>query len=115
MITSTKQTKSSQGVDQNQVNEHLRTAILEKKTAQVEAWSQQIETLQESLQHVASDLCHGTEQRLEDLTEARNRARDQLHQLQQATQESWSSMLQQSDEVFQDLAERFHAFTQKQG
>ena len=41
-------------VDQGQVNEQLRTAILDKKQVQIEAWSKQVETLQAGLQDAAA-------------------------------------------------------------
>lgn len=108
------QTTTRNHVDQSQVDERLRKAILDKKQAQIEAWSRQIEQLQEGLQNVTSSLRSETEKRLLDLTEARDRAIKHLDQLQQSTHETWASILQQSDEVFQDLAERFHAMAQDQ-
>jgi ElaB/YqjD/DUF883 family membrane-anchored ribosome-binding protein len=101
-------------VDQSQVNEQLRKAILDKKQAQVEAWSKEIEKLQASLQDVADNVRNESAKRVADLTEARDKAREQLDRLQQSTQETWGSILQQSDEVFQDLAEHFHAMAQNQ-
>ncbi|MCP9801211.1 hypothetical protein [Synechococcus sp. RedBA-s] len=41
-------------VDQGQVNEQLMAAILDKKQAQVEASSKQIQTLQAGLQDAAA-------------------------------------------------------------
>ncbi|QNI69698.1 hypothetical protein [Cyanobium sp. NS01] len=97
-------------VDQTLANEQLRQAILDKKQAQIEAWSAQIEQLQQGMQSVAENLRDETEKRLEELRQARGQARAQLESLQQATQDSWDSLLQKSDHFFQDLAERFHAF-----
>lgn len=107
-------TTTRSDLDQTQVNEQLRKAVLEKKQAQVEAWSMQIERLQEGLKDAAANVREETEKRVADLTEARDRASEQLVRLQQSTQDTWSSLLQQSDAVFQDLAERFHAFTEGQ-
>ncbi|NQV09823.1 MAG: hypothetical protein HQ527_01445 [Cyanobacteria bacterium] len=107
-------TTTRSDVDQTQVNEQLRKAVLEKKQAQVEAWSMQIEKLQEGLKDAAANVRDETEKRVADLTEARDQASEQLAQLQQSTQETWASILEQSDEVFRDLAERFHAFTEGQ-
>ncbi|WP_322775192.1 hypothetical protein [Synechococcus sp. CBW1107] len=101
-------------VDQSQVDERLRKAILDKKKAQIEAWSRQIEQLQEGLQNVTSSLRSQTDERLSDLTEARDQAVKHLDQLQQSSQETWASILQQSDKVFQDVVERLHAMAQDQ-
>lgn len=107
-------TTNRSDVDQSQVNEQLRTAILDKKQAQVEAWSKQIETLRAGLQDAAATMRNETEKRVADLTEARDQASEQLVRLQNSTQETWASILQQSDELFQDLAERFHFFVDAQ-
>ena len=108
------QTTTKNHVDQSQVDERLRKAILDKKKAQIEAWSRQIEQLQEGLQNVTASLRSQTEERLSDLTEARDQAVKHLDQLQQSSQETWASILQQSDKVFQDVAERLHAMAQDQ-
>lgn len=107
-------TTNRSDVDQSQVNEQLRTAILDKKQAQVEAWSKQIETLRAGLQDAAATMRNETEKRVAELTEARDQASEQLVRLQNSTQETWASILQQSDELFQDLAERFHSFVDAQ-
>jgi DNA anti-recombination protein RmuC len=107
-------TNTRSDVDQSQVNEQLRAAILDKKQAQVEAWSKQIETLRAGLQDAAATVRNETEKRVADLTEARDQASEQLVRLQSSTQETWASILQQSDELFQDLAARFHAFADAQ-
>jgi phage host-nuclease inhibitor protein Gam len=101
-------------VDQQRANEQLRQAILDKKQAQIEAWSAQIEQMQQSLQSVADSVRDETEKRLAELRKARDQARVQLEGLQQATQDSWESLLQQSDNFFQDLSMRFHEFVTKQ-
>jgi predicted nucleic acid-binding Zn-ribbon protein len=101
-------------VDQQRANEQLRQAILDKKQAQIEAWSAQIEQMQQSLQSVAEGVRGETEKRLAELRQARDQARVQLENLQQATQDTWDSLLQQSDSFFQDLARRFHEFVSKQ-
>lgn len=114
MTNTISQPTTRDDVDQSQVNEQLRKAILDKKQAQVEAWSKEIEKLQASLANVADNVRNETAKRVADLTEARDKAREQFNRLQQSTQETWGSILQQSDEVFQDLAERFHAMAQDQ-
>ncbi|CAK6690551.1 hypothetical protein [Synechococcus sp. CBW1107] len=97
-------------VDQQLANEELRQAILDKKEAQIEAWSAQIAKMQQGLQTVAEGVRDETEKRLAELLQARDQARVQLESLQKATQDSWDSLLQQSDTFFQDLAKRFHEF-----
>lgn len=107
-------TVTKNDLDQRQADEQLRKAILEKRQAQIDAWSRQVETLQEGLKDGASNVRQATDKHLDDLSAAVDQARRQLDALQQATQDTWSSMLKQSDDVFQGLADRFHAFTQDQ-
>jgi septal ring factor EnvC (AmiA/AmiB activator) len=110
MTTSNPAPAADSSIDQSQVNQQLRDAIVAKKEAQIEAWNRQIEKLQQDLQSVAGDVRAATEQRLAELREARDRAQAQLERLRQATRESWQEILRQSDELFQDLARRFHEF-----
>lgn len=63
-------------------NEQLRQAILDKKQAQIAAWSAQIEQVQQSLNNVAESVRDETEKHLAEL--------------QQATQDSSTSLLEQS-------------------
>ncbi|MCP9928091.1 hypothetical protein KBY90_09405 [Cyanobium sp. CH-040] len=91
-------------------NEQLRQAILDKKEAQIQAWSAQIEQVQQSLNSVAESVRDETGKRLAELRQARDQARAQLDTLQQASQDSWASLLQQSDGFFQELSRHFHEF-----
>ena len=105
---------TSSEVDQRRANEQLRQAILDKKQAQIEAWSAQIDEMQQRLQSAAESVRGETEKRLAELRQARDQANVQLESLQKATQDSWESLLQQSDTFFQELAGRFHEFVSKQ-
>lgn len=99
--------------DQERANAQLKEAVLNKKRVQIEAWSAQIEQLQEGLSGLADGVRNTTRQRLDDLNNARNQATAQLEQLQQSSQENWDTLLQQSDAFFHDLADRFHRFASK--
>ncbi len=99
--------------DQDRANAQLKEAVLNKKRVQIEAWSAQIEQLQEGLSGLADSMRSTTRQRLDDLSNARNQATAQLEQLQQSSQENWDALLQQSDAFFHDLADRFHRFASK--
>lgn len=112
--TNTPMPTTSTAVDQQRANEQLRQAILAKKQAQIQAWSAQIEQMQQGLKSVADSVRNETEKRLAELSHARDQARVQLESLQQATQESWESLLQQTDSVFQDISRRFHEFVSEQ-
>lgn len=103
---------TSSGQDQSQVDERLRQAILDKKEAQIEAWTMQIEQLREHLKDVAANVRQETEQRLSDLVAARDRALTRLEQLKQSTQQSWAEVLSHTDAAFQELADRFHSFAE---
>lgn len=98
---------------QSQVDERLRQAILDKKQAQIEAWSRQIEQLQKTLQSVSSELRVETEKRVIELSEARDQAFTQVESLRRATQENWETLLMQTDHLLQDLATRFHEFVER--
>ena len=108
--THTPMATSRSEVDQQRADEQLREAILAKKQAQLQAWSAQIEQMQQGLLSMAENLRGETGKRLAELRQART----QLERLQQATQESWESLLQESDSFFQDVARRFHAFVSRQ-
>ncbi len=99
--------------DQDRANAQLKEAVLNKKRVQIEAWSAQIEQLQEGMSGLADSMRSTTRQRLDDLSNARNQATAQLEQLQQSSQENWDALLQQSDAFFHDLAVRFHRFASK--
>lgn len=96
-----------------QVDERLRQAILDKKQAQIKAWSRQIEHLQQALQTVSSELRFETEKRLIEMTDAQNQAFAQVESLKRATQEKWDMLLIQTDHLLQDLATRFHEFVER--
>lgn len=102
------------GTEKRDVDERLRQAILDKKQAQIEAWTIQIEQLRERLQTVAGDVRSETEQHLNDLIAAKDQAIVKLEQLKKSTQQTWADVLSQTDEAFQNLADRFHRFAQKQ-
>ena len=72
MTNTTQRPIGNQVEGQSQVDERLRQAILDKKQAQIEAWSQQIEQLQQALQSVSSELRVETEKRVIELTEPRS-------------------------------------------
>lgn len=110
MTTTTKPTTSASRDDQNHANAQLKEAVLNKKRVQIEAWSAQIEQLQQGMSGLADSVRRITRQRLDELINARNQATAQLDQLQQSSQGNWDSLLQQSDAFFQDLADRFHRF-----
>ena len=112
--THTPMATSRSEVDQQRADEQLREAILAKKQAQLQTWSAQIEQMQQGLLSMAENLRGETGKRLAELRQARDQARTQLERLQQATQESWESLLQESDSFFQDVARRFHAFVSRQ-
>ncbi len=113
--TQTPMPTTNSEVDQQRANEQLRQAILDKKNAQIEAWSAQVEQMQQNLDSAAESVRGESEKRLAELRQARDQARVQLEGLQQATLESWETLLQQSDNFFQDLSSRFHEFVMKQG
>ncbi|MFO7629560.1 MAG: hypothetical protein R6W06_08620 [Prochlorococcaceae cyanobacterium] len=113
MTNTTERPSSNQAEGQSQVDERLRQAILDKKQAQIKAWSQQIEHLQQTLQTVSSELRFETEKRVIELTDARNQAFAQVESLKRATQENWDTLLMQTDHLFQDLATRFHEFVER--
>ncbi len=112
--TNTTMQASRSELDQRLADEQLRQAILDKKQAQIEAWSAQIDQLQQGLQNAAESVRTETEKRLAELRQARDQAQVQLESLQQATKDSWDSLLQHSDSFFQDLAGRFHEFVSSQ-
>ena len=103
---------SNQAEGQSQVDERLRQAILDKKQAQTNAWSQQIEHLDQTLQYVSSELRVETGNRVIELTNARDQALAQVENLKWASQENWHALLMQTDHLFQDLATRFHEFVE---
>ncbi len=113
MTNTTQRPISNQVEGQSQVDEHLRQAILDKKQAQIKAWSQQIEHLQQTLQNVSSELRVETEKRVIELTDARDQAFAQVESLKRATHENWHTLLMQTDHLFQDLATRFHEFVER--
>lgn len=113
MTTTTQQTSTSNVGDQSQVDAQLKQAIVDKKNAQIQAWSQQINQLQQAMQSVSSELRSESEQKISDLTAARDQAVTQVHNLQQATQDNWEALLKQTDQLFQGLADRFHGFVDK--
>ncbi|EAQ74779.1 hypothetical protein [Synechococcus sp. WH 5701] len=113
MTNTTQRPFGNQVEGQSQVDERLRQAILDKKQAQIEAWSQQIEKLQQALQSVSSELRVETEKRVIELTEARDQAFAQVESLRRATQENWETLLIQTDHLLQDLATRFHEFVEQ--
>jgi glycyl-tRNA synthetase beta subunit len=113
MTNTTQRPISGQVEGQGQVDQRLRQAILDKKEAQIKAWSQQIEHLQEALKNVSSELFVEAEKRVIELTEARDQAFTQVESLQRATQENWDTLLIQTDHLFQDLANRFHEFVER--
>jgi glycyl-tRNA synthetase beta subunit len=113
MTGTAQQPISTQVEGQSQVDERLRQAILDKKKAQIEAWSQQIEQLQQAMQSVSSELRVATENRVIELTEARDQAFAQVESLRRATQENWETLLMQTDHLLQDLATRFHEFVER--
>ncbi len=113
MSNTTQRSISTQVEGQSQVDERLRQAILDKKQAQIEAWTQQIEQLQQALQGVSSELRVATEKRVIELTEARDQAFAQVESLRRATQENWETLLMQTDHLLQDLATRFHEFVER--
>lgn len=113
MTNTTQRPSSNQAEGQSQVDERLRLAILDKKGAQIKAWSQQIEHLQQTLQSLSSDLRVKTEKRVLELTNARDQALDQVNTLKRATQENWETLLVQTDHLFQNLATRFHEFVER--
>jgi len=113
-MTNTTQRSDSNQVDgQSQVDERLRQAILDKKQAQIEAWSRQIEHLQQAVHSVSSELRVETEKRVIELTDARDQAFAQVERLKRATEENWDTLLMQTDHLFQDLATRFHEFVER--
>ena len=71
MTTSTHRPISNHVEGQNQVNERLRKAILDKKESQIKDLSQKIEDLQQTLQSMSSELRVETDQRMLELTNAR--------------------------------------------
>lgn len=113
MTNTTQRPSSNQAEGQSQVDERLRLAILDKKEAQIKAWSQQIEHLQQTLQSLSSDLRVKTEKRVLELTNARDQALDQVNTLKRATQGNWETLLVQTDHLFQNLATRFHEFVER--
>jgi glycyl-tRNA synthetase beta subunit len=115
MANTTQQPISNQVDGQSQVDERLRQAILDKKQAQIEAWSQQIEHLQQALQSVSSELRVEAQKRVIALTDARDQALTQVESLKRASQENWHALLMQTDHLFQDLATRFHDFVEPRG
>jgi glycyl-tRNA synthetase beta subunit len=108
MTNTSERSISNQVEAQSQVDERLRQAILDKKHAQIEAWSQQIEHLQQVLHSVSSELRVETEKRVIELSDARDQAFAQVERLKLASQENWDTLLMQTDHLFQDLATRFH-------
>jgi hypothetical protein len=113
MTTTTKLATTADRNDQSPANAQLKEAVLNKKRVQIEAWSGQIEELQQGMSGLAESVRRTTRQHLDELINARNQATAQLEQLQQSSQENWESLLQQSDALFQDLAGRFHRFASK--
>ena len=113
MTTTTKLATTADRNDQSPANAQLKEAVLNKKRVQIEAWSGQIEELQQGMSGLAESVRRTTRQHLDELINARNKATAQLEQLQQSSQENWESLLQQSDALFQDLAGRFHRFASK--
>lgn len=113
MTNTTQRPSSNQAEGQSQVDERLRLAIIDKKEAQIKAWSQQIEHLQQTLQSLSSDLRVKTEKRVLELTNARDQALDQVNTLKRATQGNWETLLVQTDHLFQNLATRFHEFVER--
>lgn len=113
MTNTTQRPSSDQAEGQSQVDERLRLAILDKKEAQIKAWSQQIENLQQTLQGLSAELRLKTEKRVLELTNARDQAFDQVNILKRATQENWETLLVQTDHLFQNLATRFHEFVER--
>lgn len=113
MTNTTQRPSSNQAEGQSQVDERLRLAILDKKEAQIKAWSQQIEHLQQTLQSLSSELRVKTEKRVLELTNARDQALAQVDSLKRATQENWETLLVQTDHLFQNLANRFHEFVER--
>lgn len=113
MTLSTDINEAATRAEQHLADEQLKQAILNKKQAQIDAWSLQIDRLRQSLDSAADTVRAVTEQRLADLEQARDQGLDQLEGLRQATRETWGSLLRQSDDLFQDLASRFHDLATK--
>ncbi|WP_216903536.1 hypothetical protein [Synechococcus sp. CCY 9618] len=114
-MTSTQQqtsTRSSGNMDN--VDERLRQAILDKRQAQIQELSEKIDRLQNQARQVADDVRSETQSKIDDLKAARDAATARLEELKQGTQETWSSLLEQTDEAFQSMSDRFHSFVNNQ-
>jgi chromosome segregation ATPase len=92
------------------VDARLRQAIIDKKEAQIKEWSEQIDQVQATLQNTADGVRSDAGQKIEELKSARDAARARLDELTQATRETWSDVLKQTDSVFQTMSDRFHEF-----
>ena len=64
----------------------MRQAIVDRRQAEIDAWNSQIE----------------------QLVQARDQGMEQLQRLREATQSNRENLLQQTDNTFQDLADRLH-------
>ncbi|MEA5441587.1 hypothetical protein [Cyanobium gracile] len=96
------------------VDERLRQAILDKRQAQIQELSDKIDQLQNQAKQVAEGVRDETQSKLKELRAARDAATSRLQELQRSSQDAWSGLLEQTDEAFQSMSDRFHAFVNSQ-
>ena len=114
-MTTTSHTSSNPSSQQMaDVDERLRQAILDKRQAQIRELSERIDQLQNQTRQVTEEVREGTLRRIEDLKAARDAAASHLEGLKQATQDTWAQLLEKTDNAFQSMSDRFHAFVNGQ-
>ncbi len=114
-MTSTQlNTSSSSSARMDNVDERLRQAILDKRQAQIQEFSEKIDQLQNQARQVADEVRNRTQNQLDELQSARDAAMSRLEELKQGTQETWSGLLAKTDEAFQSMSDRFHSFVNSQ-
>ncbi|MEO1004183.1 MAG: hypothetical protein AAFX65_13885 [Cyanobacteria bacterium J06638_7] len=115
-MTTTNQTIPSTTQESREaVDERLRQAVLDKRQSEIEAWNRQIEELRSGLSNLTEDARQEIEKRVDQLLQARDQGMEQLQRLQEATQDNWQQLLEQSDATFGSLADRFHALVESNG
>ncbi len=74
----------------------------------------QIENLQHGMQQAADAVRDETQRQIQNLTAARDEAVSQLDQLQEVTEENSDMLRKQTEELLQELSERFEALQSRQ-
>ncbi len=114
MTSTQRNTSNRSSAQMDNVDERLRQAILDKRQAQIQEFSEKIDQLQNQARQVADEVRNRTQSRMDELRAARDAATARLEELKQSTQETWEGLLAQTDEAFQTMSDRFHSFVSSQ-